>query len=111
MILKEGKRQQMILEAIIQKATKHTSITKYDNVIDAEGNHMKTNMTYETMTSFITYFKNGIPNVDSMYLHGFDDTSTNTYYWRLDEEKLLETKQILQQHLELTSEYQNNTDL
>lgn len=109
--IERGKRQQIILEAIVQKATKPTSLTKYDNVIDAVGNHMKTNMTYETMTSFIKYFKNGIPKVDSMYLHGFDDTSTNTYYWRLDEEKLLITKQILQEHLELTSDYQSNEDL
>lgn len=109
--IERGKRQQMILEAIVQKATKATSITKYDNVIEAVGNHMKTNMTYETMTSFLTYFKDGIPKVDSMYLHGFDDTSTNTYYWRLDEEKLVETKQILQQHLELSSDYQNNSDI
>ena len=109
--IERGKRQQMILEAIVQKATKPSSLTKYDNVIDAVGNHMKTNMTYETMTSLITYFKNGIPNVESMYLHGFDDTSTDTYYWRLDEEKLLDTKQILQQHLKLTSEIQSNADL
>ncbi len=108
--IERGKRQQMIIEAIVQKAIKPTSLTKYDNVIDAIGNHVKTNMTYEIMTSFLTYFKDGIPKIDSIYLHGFDDTSTNTYYWRLDEEELEETKQIMQQHLELTTDFQTNVD-
>ena len=108
--IERGKRQQMILEAIVQKAIQPTSLTKYDNVIDAIGNHVKTNMTYEIMTSFLTYFKDGIPKIDSIYLHGFDDTSTNTYYWRLDEEELEETKQIMQQHVELTTDFQTNAD-
>ncbi|WP_075619148.1 LCP family protein [Paenisporosarcina indica] len=102
--IERGKRQQEILSAIVKKASSASSFTKYGDVIDAVGDNMKTDMTFDEMKSFLSYIKDGMPQVDSMYLSGYDDTSTKPYYWRLDNESLTETQNILKSHLELVED-------
>ena len=63
--IERGKRQQMILQAIMKEATSLTSITKYGDVIDAIGDNMKTNMTFDEMKSFFAYVKGGIPQIET----------------------------------------------
>lgn len=99
--IERGKRQQMILQAIMKEATSMTSITKYGDVIDAIGDNMKTNMTFKEMLSFIEYVKGGMPKVNSLTLTGEDDMSTGIYYYKVDETELEELKQLLQAHLGL----------
>ncbi|WP_397537231.1 LCP family protein [Rummeliibacillus pycnus] len=101
--IKRGERQQMILEAIIKKASSITSLTKYDDILAAVGNNMKTNMTFGEMKSLAAYLKNGMPKVDSLSLKGYDDMSTGIYYYKLDNNNLAEVKQTLQKHLGLTA--------
>lgn len=96
-----GQRQQDIIKAIAQKASSLTSISKYDDIVEAIGDNMKTDMTFDEMKSFFSYFTQGIPQIDALTLNGTDDTSTGTYYYQLDEESLEETQHILQSHLEL----------
>ncbi|MGG0657722.1 LCP family protein [Rummeliibacillus pycnus] len=101
--IKRGERQQMILEAIIKKASSVSSLTKYDDILAAVGNNMKTNMTFGEMKSLAAYLKNGMPKVDSLSLKGYDDMSTGVYYYKLDTNNLAEIKQTLQNHLGLTN--------
>ncbi|MDI7742949.1 LCP family protein [Lysinibacillus fusiformis] len=96
-----GKRQQDIIKAIAKKSSSLTSITKYDDILEAIGDNMKTDMTFDEMKSFFSYFTEGIPQIDTLTLQGSDDMSTGIYYYQLDEESLAETQHILQSHLEL----------
>lgn len=104
-----GKRQQDILKAIAQKAGSVSSITKYDDVIEAIGNNMKTDMTFNTLKGFIGYMSDGTPQIDSMLLKGSDgrNEETGAYIYVLDEENLMETKQILKSHLGLIPDSTN----
>ncbi|CAM3263867.1 LCP family protein [Filibacter tadaridae] len=108
--IKRGERQQMILQAIMKEATSIKSITKYGDVIDALGDNMKTDMTYDEMKSFLAYVKGGMPQVDSISLKGYDDMSTGTYYYKLDDTDLANVKQLLQAHLGLIPDSSNLTD-
>lgn len=110
--IERGKRQQEILASIIKKASSASSFTKYGNVIDAVGDNMKTDMTFDEMKSFFAYIKNGMPKVDTLTLEGYDDMSTGTYYWLLDDESLEETQELLQSHLGVnpdSSSYSDNS--
>lgn len=114
--IERGKRQQMLIESIMDKALSATSITKYGSVIDAIGDNMRTNLTFRDMQSFFEYAKNGIPDIDTLTLEGYDDMSTGIYYWQLDDESLLEVQDILQSHLGLKPDTSSlsdnsNTDL
>lgn len=99
--LERGKRQQEIIKAIATKSASFTSITKYDAVLEAVGNNMKTNMTFDEMKSFFSYLSNGMPRIDALTLAGYDDNSTGIWYYKLDNEALEETKNILKSHLGL----------
>lgn len=113
--IKRGQRQQMILEAIIKKASSVQSLTKYDDLLTAVGDNMKTNMTFGEMKSLATYLQGGMPKVDSLTLNGYDDMSTGVYYYKLDNNNLAEIRQTLQNQLGLTeseinkSKQQNST--
>lgn len=102
--IERGLRQQELLKSLVEKATSPGSITKYDDVIQAVGQHLKTDMTFETMTSFVSYLKDGMPDIESLSLEGFDDWTSQGYYWRLDLQNLEETKFKLKRHLEIVDE-------
>lgn len=105
--IERGKRQQEIIQAIASKAASFTSISKYDDILSAVGNNMKTDMTFTEMKSFFSYLTNGMPRIDTLTLEGYDDMSTGVYYYKLDEEALEETSHILKSHLGLTPESTN----
>ena len=105
--IERGKRQQEILKAIITKTASASSLTKYDDVLEAIGDNMKTDMTFKEMKSFISYLSNGVPRIDSLTLQGYDDMSTGVYYYKLNEESLEETQHILQSHLGLIPDSSN----
>src|SRR5690606_17161766 len=77
------------------------SFTRYANVIEAVGDNMKTDLTFKDMQAFFEYAKNGKPDVETITLDGYDDMSTGIYYWKLNEESLMEIQDILQSHLGL----------
>lgn len=112
--VERGKRQLEIIDAVINKATSVTSLFKYDDIIDAVGNNMSTNMTFTEMKSFISYATEGSKlNVERLSLEGTDYQPGSTYYYQLDEFALEETIIDLKRHLELPtyadSEVEDNT--
>ena len=57
--IERGKRQQMILESIMDKALSFSSITRYADVINAIGDNVKTDLKPEQLRGFFEYAKNG----------------------------------------------------
>ncbi|WP_339251429.1 LCP family protein [Sporosarcina sp. FSL W8-0480] len=108
--LERGKRQQMILQAIIKEMASVKSIGKYGDVIEAVGDNMKTDMTFNEMTSFWEYAKGGMPKIDTINLKGTDDYSRGPYYYQLDQADLENVRQLLQAHLGLIPDSSNLTD-
>lgn len=101
--IERGKRQQDIIKAVIKKAVSLDSILKYDDIIEAVGSNMTTNMTFSEMKSFISYGTEGKNiNFETMTLEGHDYQPSGSYYWQLDQEALLETQNKLKQHLDIT---------
>ena len=103
-----GKRQQDILKAIISKTASVSAITKYDDVIKAVGDNMKTNMTFDEMKSFVAYLSAGVPEVESLTLDGHDSWEGG-YYFILDEQSVTNTSEILKTHLGLTAPTYTNS--
>lgn len=100
--VERGKRQLEVINAVINKSTSVKSIFKYDDIIEAVGDNMTTNMTFAEMKSFIAYATEGTNlNVEKISLEGFDYQPNNIYYFQLDETALEETKNILKRHLDL----------
>ncbi|MEY9979981.1 LCP family protein [Lysinibacillus sp. RC79] len=108
--IERGKRQQEILTAIMNKVSSVNSITKYDDVIRALGDNMKTNMTFSEMKSFLSYLTQGMPRIDSLTLDGTDDMSTGVYYYKLNQESVDEISETLKNHLDYNKASSNLTN-
>ncbi|HLS60924.1 MAG TPA: LCP family protein [Virgibacillus sp.] len=111
--IERGKRQLDIIKSVINKSVSVSSVMKIDNIIDAVGENMTTNMTFSEMKSFISYGTSGMDlDVESYTLEGEDYQPSNIYYWQLDEVALEETRDRLKRHLNIinTAESDNKTD-
>ncbi|GGJ98686.1 LytR family transcriptional regulator [Lentibacillus kapialis] len=101
--IERGKRQQKIIKAVANKAMSLNSILKYDDIIEAVGTNMTTNMKFGEMKSFISYGRaRDKLNFETYTLQGTDYQPNGTYYWQLDPTALSETKSMLKKHLELS---------
>ncbi|MFT8323028.1 MAG: LCP family protein [Bacillus sp. (in: firmicutes)] len=99
--IERGKRQQLILKAVMNKAVSAKAITKYSSLMEAVGDNMTTDLSFSDIQSFLAYAtaENGL-QIDSLTLTGNDGTDANgKYIYQLDETALEETKAILQNHL------------
>lgn len=108
--IERGKRQQMILQSIIKEMVSVKSISKYGDVIEAVGDNMKTDMTFKEMTSFWEYAKDGMPQIDTINLQGYDDWSTGVYYYKLRDSDVENVSQLLKAHLGLIPDSSSLTD-
>lgn len=101
--IQRGLRQQEIIKAIVKKSVSLNSVLKYDDIIEAVGSNMTTNMTFSEMKSFMAYGTQGTNlDIETITLEGFDYQPADAYYWKLDDLALGDTKQKLQQHLEIS---------
>lgn len=102
--IQRGKRQQEIIKAVIDKAASINSILNYDDVLEAVGNNMTTNMKFDDMKAFITYATSGSNlEIETLTLEGTDYQPEGSYYWAIDQPMLEETKSLLQEHLDISS--------
>ncbi|WP_456277617.1 LCP family protein [Bacillus sp. AK128] len=107
--IERGKRQQLVMEAIIKKSVSVGSITKYGDLIDAVGTNMKTNMTFNEMLSFHDYATTSAGlSINSLQLEGVDEYINKIYYYRLNEDSVQNTSNHLKNHLEIMSEATNS---
>lgn len=98
--IERGKRQQEILKAIINKAVSAKAVTKYADVIEAVGDNMTTDLSFNNMKSFIDYATAGTSlQIETYTLKGEDTYIGGVYYYQLDDNELNLTKQLLKSHL------------
>lgn len=53
--VQRGMRQQEMIKSMVNEATSASSVFKLGDVIEAIGNNMKTNLTFQELTTFATY--------------------------------------------------------
>ena len=111
-----GKRQMEIIQAVINKVGSAGSISKYDDVIEAVGKNMTTDLSFNQMTAFINYVAAGSSlNIETISLDGHDlylenDNGNSIYYYQLDEDNLESIQTTLKSHLDLSSALVSDED-
>ncbi|PAV31285.1 transcriptional regulator [Virgibacillus profundi] len=100
--IKRGERQQEIIKIIADKVTSSSSVLKLDNLIDAIGDNMKTNLNFNDMKSFLSYGMNSDVAIESVNLEGSGGKMVDgLWYYQVDEESRAEISQDLREHLDL----------
>ena len=100
--IERGKRQQLVLRAIMNKAVSVGSITKYGDVMESMGDNITTNMDFGEILSLFNYVSKGI-QMDSLALKGEDATINGVYYYQLDDTSVSEVAETLNKHLDTNS--------
>ncbi|MCP3028091.1 LCP family protein [Halobacillus sp. A5] len=106
--LGRGERQMEMIEAIVDKAASAGAVKNYGSVIDSIGDNMKTNLTFNEMTSYKDYVisENGL-DFEEMQLEGeggyMDD---GVWYYQIDDSSLADIQSSLRTHLELGDQAQ-----
>ncbi|HZG74176.1 MAG TPA: LCP family protein [Chondromyces sp.] len=100
--IERGKRQQAIMEAVITEAASIKSISKYDEMLEAIGSNMRTNMTFSEMKSLINYGTNGMPDIENITIAGTDGRRAGAgYVYEIDDSELEVLKRKLKRHLDI----------
>jgi polyisoprenyl-teichoic acid--peptidoglycan teichoic acid transferase len=99
--IERGKRQQEILKAIMKKAISANALTKYDDIIQAIGDNMETNMTFDEMKALSSYGLKKQLDLTTINLEGEDSYIEGVYYWQLDDTSVANTSIELRDHLGL----------
>lgn len=98
--IERGKRQQEVLKAIINKAVSAKGFTKYADVIEAVGDNLTTDLSFNDMKSFFDYATAGTSlQIETLTLKGENSYIGRVYYYQLDEDDLELTKKLLKSHL------------
>ena len=100
--VKRGERQQLIVQAIIQKALKLNSIPRYTQAIESVSGNMKTNMR---MNDMIAIMKSGMTSSYSITSHTFDWYDYDHYgasMIKLEENSLEKMRETFKYSLEET---------
>lgn len=97
-----GKRQLELIKSVVDKSTSLTQILNYDDLFNAVGDNLSTNMTFTEIKSFFSYATHGKEiDIEQFTLEGEDYQPSQTYYWKLDEHSLQDTILKLKAHLEI----------
>lgn len=100
--VERGKRQQEIIKALVQRSLSLQSVLKFDEVIDAIGDNMTTNMTFSELKSFVGYLSHGKNlEIETLNIDGYDYQPNGTYYWMFDDYSLAKTINELENHLDM----------
>ncbi|MGD6875886.1 LCP family protein [Bacillus infantis] len=113
--IERGKRQQEIIKAVIKKAAHIGSLSKYSNVMEAIGDNMSTDLSFDEMKALLDYAAEGSSlKVETLSLAGEDgyinNGSIDVYYYLLDDDALKETKHTLKEHLGLEEALNEEND-
>src|SRR5699024_10304056 len=76
-----GKRQQQIIKQITRKAVSLSSVLKLDNLIDAVGDNLTTNLSFDDMKSFLSYGIKKNVSIDPVNLEGGGSTKADGYWY------------------------------
>ncbi|WP_374937170.1 LCP family protein [Bacillus clarus] len=98
-----GQRQQLVLEAIAQKALSINSVNKIGSLLDALDKDLKTNLTFDDMMTITKSTMGSNLNMDKLQVEGTDKYIGGIYYYVPNEKSVHDISKTLKEHLGVTN--------
>lgn len=95
------KRQQQLMNAILDQVVSVNTALNINNLIEAVGNNMTTNLEWNDILSLSSYVTSQDLRVKNLNLEGYDKWE-DAYYFGLNETHLAEVKMELKDHLKIS---------
>lgn len=97
------KRQRQVIQGVINKGASFGSLTKFDNIFDALGNNVKTNITFDEMVDIQGNYREAAGNIEQMKLEVSGQYIGGISYQLVTAEEQQRVQNELREHLELTN--------
>ncbi|UYZ21769.1 LytR family transcriptional regulator [Mesobacillus jeotgali] len=94
-------RQRQIIQAVISKGASFSSLTKFNEIFEALGKNIKTNMKFDEMVDIQANYKEAAKSIQQMEVSGSGTKIDGIYYYIVPNEKKQGLQQALKEHLEI----------
>ncbi|MGM0867023.1 MAG: LytR family transcriptional regulator [Bacillota bacterium] len=95
-------RQREVIQGVIREGASVSSLWNFDNIFDALGNNVKTNLKFDEMVDIQKHYKSASKDIEQIQIKTGSGTKIDgIYYYVIPEEELSEIQGTLQEHLEI----------
>ena len=95
------KRQQYVIQKLVEKLLNITSITRYEEILKTLENSVRTNFTIDKLLSVKNNYSNALANFESDTISGSGTMIGGIYYFVVPEEEKIRISNVLRESLEL----------
>lgn len=99
-----GERQREVISKIIQKGKSLSTLTNYDDILDALENNIKTNLTLSEIIGMQSSYKPAAETIDKLEIEGSGKTIREVWYYMVEDDTRQSLSDQLRQHLNLPPE-------
>ncbi|MGE7603935.1 LCP family protein [Peribacillus sp. NPDC097675] len=92
-------RQRQVIQAVIKKGASLSTLTNYDDILDAIGKNVETNLTFNEMLSIQKNYKSSLNKIEQFTLAGDDQRIDGLWYNIVSDETKLEAQNRIKTHL------------
>jgi polyisoprenyl-teichoic acid--peptidoglycan teichoic acid transferase len=95
-----NKRQRQVITAILDKAASISSVTRFDDILAALGDNVKTNMTFKEMMDIQKNYRDCRQNITQYEVEGKGGKIDGIYYLTVPDEEKAKVSNMLKQGLQ-----------
>ncbi|WP_456273120.1 polyisoprenyl-teichoic acid--peptidoglycan teichoic acid transferase TagU [Bacillus sp. AK031] len=93
-------RQRQIIQGIIQEGASVSSLWKFDNIFDALGNNVKTDLTFDQMIDIQKHYKAAAKDINQIQIEDGSGTKIDgIYYFVISEGEIARLQGELKEHM------------
>ncbi|WP_461202020.1 polyisoprenyl-teichoic acid--peptidoglycan teichoic acid transferase TagU [Anoxybacillus sp. TBDG-1] len=94
-------RQKQVVEAIIKKGASFSLLTNYNDILEAIGKNVKTNLTFDDIKQIQANYKEARRHIEQLHIQGKGQKINGIYYLIVPEEERAAISQRLKEHMDI----------
>ncbi|MCO0595899.1 LCP family protein [Peribacillus butanolivorans] len=94
-------RQRQVIQAVMKKGSSLSTLTNYDDIFEALGKNVETNLSFNEMLSIQKNYKSSLKKIEQYTLEGDNQKVDGVWYNIVSEETKLEAQNRVKTHLGL----------
>jgi LCP family protein required for cell wall assembly len=94
-------RQRQVIQAVMKKGASLSTLTNYDDIFEALGKNVETNLSFNEMLSIQNNYKSSLKNIEQYTLEGDNQRVNGVWYNIVPEATKLEAQNRVKTHLGL----------
>ncbi|CAI9385751.1 MULTISPECIES: LytR family transcriptional regulator [Bacillaceae] len=94
-------RQRLIIQAVIKEGASLNTLTNFNDIFEALGKNVKTNITFDEMVDIQKNYKNAAGDIEQFSIEGSGQTINKIWYLIVSDEERTNIQNKLKEHLDL----------